>query len=260
MLKIEQINPYDSSNWKQKFSILFPDIAKDYDHIIYTYKEMNVLKAALHHTVYEKPSVVLEKYDILNATPYYYLQWILEKNPDIVVDIGCNHNPFKKLIPNIIGIDDGSCADTNAKDYLKMHFNEEFASMHQSMCDAVVSINTIHFSPIWTIKSKLLALSQLVRNGGRAFVSFNAETWLMSTSKDEIENYFGRFPNFECMLEYIYLQVKDTKLNFLVSDWPICHVTEHSPIRDDLNGNIRLVFEVDNQIPQSVHVESIVAN
>ena len=162
------------------------------------------------------------------------------------MDIGCNHNPFKRLIPDIIGIDDESCSTPGIKNYLKCHFNEEFATMHESMCDALISINTIHFSPIWTIKSKLLALAQLVRPKGRAFVSFNAETWLMATPKKEIEDYFGKFPNFESILEYIYQQVVETKLNFLVSDWPICHVTEHSPIRDDLTGNIRLVFEVGN--------------
>jgi len=45
------------------------------------------------------------------------------------------------------------------------------------------------------------------------------------------------------ILEYINKQVLKTNLNLLVYDWPILNVSEDATIRDDFNGNIRLVFE-----------------
>jgi hypothetical protein len=223
-------------------------MVSNYEHIVYTYLEANLLKAALNHTVYEAPQVVLEKFNILNALPYYYIQWLLEINPAIVLDVGCGTNPFKGLIPNIIALDDQSCPPPYSNDALKCHFDKDFAESHPHMCDALISINAIHFSPIWTIKSRMLSMAQLVRPGGRAFVSFNAETWLMSTPKNQLQEYFGNYPTVDSVIEYMHQSVTETNLKMLVSDWPVCKVPEHSPIRDDLNGNIRLVFEVDTQI------------
>lgn len=242
-MKIKNINCYDSQKWRNQFPVVFNSLIKNYDHAIYTYQEMNVLKAVLHHTVYDAPHEVLDKYNIINALPYYYIQWILERSPRVILDVGCGTNPFKTLIPDIVGIDNRP-ADKNS---IQCHFDEDFADTHQKMCDALISVNAIHFSPIWTLRSRLLALAKLVRPGGRAFVAFNAETWLMSTPRPELQQHFGNYPDTGCLLEYMYEQTINTGLNFLVSDWPVAQVSEHSPIRDDLNGNVRLVFEVDSQ-------------
>lgn len=40
-----------------------------------------------------------------SATVFYYLLPLLEKNPQIIYDLGCGKNMFKKYLPNVIGID-----------------------------------------------------------------------------------------------------------------------------------------------------------
>lgn len=244
------LNPYVSSQWRTLFpkTELYKKIKSNFnfEHVIYNYKEMNFLKAALNPTVYAIPRNVLREHQILDALPYYYIQWILEKNPAVILDIGCGTNPFDVAIPNIIGIDDQSCPPTVSPVAIKCQFNSEFVSMHQQMSDAVISVNGIHFSPMWNIRTRLLEVAQLLRPGGRAFVSTNAETWLGSTPTEETQNKFGKYPELNDILDYMHNQVLSTNLKFLVSDWPVYDITEHGPIRDDLNGNIRLVFEVDN--------------
>jgi hypothetical protein len=247
-MEIQNTNSYDSNKWRDQFPVVFEDLVKRYDHAIYTYQEMNVLKAVLHHTVYDAPYEVLDKYNIINALPYYYIQWILENKPNVILDVGCGTSPFKNLISNIVGIDNHLCPPPYDKDSIQCHFDEDFAVSHQKMCDALISVNAIHFSPIWTIRSKMLDLAKLLRPGGRAFVAFNAETWLMSTPRPELQQRFGNYPDTQCLLEYMYEQTMNAGLNFLVSDWPVTQVSEHSPIRDDVNGNVRLVFEVDSRI------------
>ena len=39
-------------------------------------------------------------------------------------------------------------------------------------------------------------------------------------------------------------QILQTELDFIVIDWPVLHITDNSTICDDLNGNIRLVFNI----------------
>ena len=65
-----------------------------------------------------------------------------------------------------------------------------------------------------------------------------------NTTKNEINSIFGDIPQWEDVVNYINNQIISTKLNFLVVDWPILQISEHSTIRDDYNGNIRLVFSV----------------
>jgi hypothetical protein len=66
----------------------------------------------------------------------------------------------------------------------------------------------------------------------------------MYTTQEQNQALFGKQPSFEAIVNYINDQILDTGLKFLVVDWPVLHISEHSTIRDDLNGNVRLVFEV----------------
>lgn len=242
--KIKEINPYSSTHWREQFrhTDLYRRIVKDYDHVIFSWQEATLLKAALHHTVYETDRKVCDLYRILDAVPYYYFHHARIDHADIVVDLGCGLNVFKKTWPNIIGIDSKIDPTPICEDTIVTHFDKNFADEHQDMCDALISINAIHFDKITTIKDRLLWVAQLVRSGGRAFVSFNVETWLMHTSKEDIARLFGAWPTLGPVVDYIYDQVVSTGLDLVVSDWPILRTTEDSSIRDSHNGNVRLVF------------------
>ena len=45
-----------------------------------------------------------ETYNKFSMVPFYYLEPLLEKSPELIYDLGCGWNIFKKYIPNVIGI------------------------------------------------------------------------------------------------------------------------------------------------------------
>lgn len=241
MINVQEIKSYDPTRWREYFSSdpYYQNISQSYQTVIYSYKEMSLLKAALHYTVYETPRVFLKNYNILDAVPYYYINFLLEKSPEVIVDIGCGVNYFKPHL-NLIGIDADPESNFDVFDY----FDRDFATNHRHYYESLISINTIHFAPIHLITERLLLVAQLIKPGGRGFVSFNLETWLMHTDKNQIEFLFGKCPSFDDIVNYINEQILQTGLDFIVFDWPVLHITDNSTIRDDLNGNIRLVFNV----------------
>ena len=243
MINVKELNVCGADSWKNEFkqNDFFQQIASNYVFTVFSHREMTILKAALHHTVYETPRVFLEDYRILDAVPYYYIKFLLEKQPKVVVDLGCGINNFKPYIPGLIGID----CSSNIKTYdVFDHFDQDFVAGHQQFCDALMSINAIHFSPIDTVTQRLKWTSELIRPGGRGFVATNLETWLMHTPAEQIKKLFGACPKFDDILNYVDEQIIATGLDFIVVDWPVLHGSEHSTIRDELNGNIRLVFNV----------------
>ena len=247
MIQVQELNTCPTS-WHDEFlRTLFLGIKENHDyihHVIHSHKEMTLLKASFHHTVYEYGRRFLDMYNILDSTPYYYIKYLLDTNPKNIIDIGCGDNVFKKSFPTLItGLDNNPECCMRAPDILE-NFDKNFVQTNQQCYDGVISINCIHFSPIHTIAERLGWVAQLLTPGSRAFVSFNIETWLMFTRKSEINSIFGKIPQWEAVVNYINDQIISTKLNFLVVDWPILQISDHSTIRDDYNGNIRLVFSV----------------
>lgn len=242
MIQVQEKNVFQKDAWLTKFSTIdaYQLIANHYKTVIASHHDMTVLKAALHHTVYEIPRKFLEDYRILDTVPYYYIQFLLEHNPKTILDLGCGLNVFKPYIPGVVGIDADHKSPADMHDF----FDEEFSQGHRQWYDAVITINAIHFSPINTITQRLNWVANLIKPGGRAFVAFNLETWLMYTDPATIETLFGKIPKFDDIVNYINDQILATGFEFDVVDWPVIHYSEHSTIRDELNGNVRLVFRV----------------
>lgn len=243
MINVKELNVCKADYWENEFkhNDFFQHIASNYALSVFSHRDMTILKAALHHTVYETPRVFLEEYRILDAVPYYYIKFLLEKQPNIVVDLGCGINNFKPYIPGLVGID---CNHKIKKSDVVDRFDQDFVTGHQQFCDALMSINVIHFSPINTITQRLKWVSELICSGGRGFVATNLETWLMHTPAEQIKKLFGARLKFDDIANYVNEQIIATGLDFIVVDWPVLHGSEHSTIRDELNGNIRLVFNV----------------
>lgn len=241
MIKVKEINPCDPQQWVEKFfeNPFYQGIAEKYQMHISSHREMSILKATLHHTVYETGRKFLHDYNILDIVPYYYIDFLLQTNPKTILDLGCGLNIFKAHIPEVQGLD----ADKNSNYDIFDFFDSTYVAGHQQFVDAVISINCIHFSDIKSITQRLQWVADIVKPGGRGFVSTNLETWLMYTERSVIGDLFGPQPKFDDIVNFVNEQILNTKLNFVVYDWPVLHLTEHSTIRDDLNGNIRLVFE-----------------
>jgi len=241
MYDVKEVNKLDNKKWLQEFleSDLYDSVKDDYMCVVSSRREVELLKAALHDTVYENPRKCCQLYRILDCVPYYYIKFLLEKSPASIADIGCGINEFKNLLPNIIGID----SDKNSNYDIFDQFDEDYAKGHRENFDAVITVNTIHFSEIDTITQRILWIAGLVKPGGRGFISFNLETWLMYTKKQKIHHLFGEVPQFEDIVTFINNQIVNTGLKFLVVDWPILYYHQESDVRDNNNGNIRLVFE-----------------
>lgn len=151
---IQQLNPIDTQVWWQEFKEL-PQYALSktmYEYFIKTYQEMSIIKAAWHDTVYDLPRKVCEQHRVFDITPHYYIKFLLDNCPESFVDIGCGLNVFKKIYPNIIGID----SDLKSNFDIFDHLDEGFVAGHKECFDAIISINTIHFSSIETINDRLL--------------------------------------------------------------------------------------------------------
>ena len=241
MITVKEINPLQSDAWLAEFqqSSIYQRIQGNYQHVISNYRDMTVLKAALNDTVYINSRNLCAQLKILDAVPYYYIQRLMEIDPQHTIDLGCGLNIFKESWPAIVGID----ADENSNYDVLDHFDYDFAQGHQHCCDAVISINAIHFAPITQLATRLKWCADMVRPGGRGFVSFNLETWLMYTDADAAVELFGSSPQLADIVNYVDQQIQQLGLNIIIYDWPILRVPPESTIRDDLNGNIRMVFQ-----------------
>ena len=241
MITVKEINPLHADEWLAEFqqSSIYQRIQGNYQHVISSYREMAVLKAALHNTVYINSRHLCDRLGILDVVPYYYITKVMQDNPAVAVDLGCGLNVFKQVWPNIIGID----ADLDSNYDVMDHFDQDFASGHQQYCNALISINAIHFAPINQLSTRLRWCADMLQPGGRAFVSFNLETWLMYTDTDVSVELFGSSPQLTDIVNYVDREIQQLGLNIIVYDWPILHVPPESAIRDDLNGNIRIVFQ-----------------
>lgn len=242
-MPVVEHKPYNAQDWMQQFpqTAVYQRLQSHYQHTVGCYQDMSVLRAALHHTVYMPPRDFCEQYDVLDAVPYYYLQWVLGDQPQQVLDLGCGLNIFKRAWPWITGMD----ADPKSPHDLLDFFDHGFVAGHQDTYDAVIAINSIHFAPIHAMAERLHMVRDLLRPGGRAFVATNLETWLMHTTREDAVRLFGSWPRLEQVVDYANDQIRSTGLDLLVEDWPILRVAEESTIRDDFNGNIRLVFQRD---------------
>jgi len=237
---IKQLNPICAKTWHREFSQTehYAQACGMYKHVISSYREMSLIKAAWHDSVYDTSRAVLEQHQVFDIVPHYYIKYLLEISPNTILDIGCGENIFKKIYPNIVGMD----SDSKAKSDLFDHFDQDFVNGHVNVFDAVITINTVHFTAVTDIQQQLKWIHQILKPGGRAFVSTNLETWLMHTSKDCVLDLFPGVPDFYAVLNYVHQQAVDTGLNFLVMDYPALSISEDSTIRDEYNGNLRWVF------------------
>ena len=175
-----------------------------------------------------------------SIAPIYYLDFLLEKNPDKIIDVGCGANLFKRLIPRIHGIDpalNNPYADEVGS------FDSEFSQKHQDEYESAFAINSIQFISLGYFEKRILEFINIVKPGGRGFITFNLCRMLEKTSYDELQTLLGtRIPDTQMLTDYVHLVIQQIKQNtttkFLVVDLFI-----DKEIDEVMNGNIRLVFE-----------------
>ena len=184
----------------------------------------------------------------ISITTLYYLQFLLEKNPSIIYDIGCGWNIWKRYYPQIVGIDfDSKYADIHDKfndDFIKRHYNQIESAMSVNMFLGLKENNNMCEFPVDPITfenyiDQIVYFAQILKPGGRAYVSQNKLGFLRYTSHDWFDKY--------SVSKYDTNSLSKILLNNLEENFPykiLCFDCELD-ILDSMtfDGCVRLVFE-----------------
>jgi SAM-dependent methyltransferase len=104
--------------------------------------------------------------DLFEWTGWKIAEEIKKLNPRNVLDVGCGYNQFKKLIPNLIGIDPyNDCADYMV-DIL------EYQVEHGTH-DHVIALGSINFNSREDIESRFSHCINLLEPGGHLWMRCN---------------------------------------------------------------------------------------
>ena len=166
-----------------------------------------------------------------SAVPFYYIDYLLEKNPEYIYDLGCGWNIFKKYIPNIIGI--GAEPPDSQYFFADIHnfVDDNFVAGHQEYFDSVFAINSLHFHQLSSFKKIVEDFYAMLKPQGRGFLALNLERMIerdpkfLESNHDIVEQF--------CRNELAQLR----HINFLVIE------IFTDPINEFLDGNVRLVIE-----------------
>lgn len=166
----------------------------------------------------------------------YYLEFLLEKNPKVIVDIGCGENLFKKLIPNIHGID--PTPDNHLADEFDF-FDADFSQGHTDAYESVFSICALHFISLVDFEKRILEFYNIVAPGGRGFITFNVMRMIELTSAQDLQTLFSsNSPTPDQLTQYVESILNNLSINFILVE-----VLINELVNDIVNGNIRLIFD-----------------
>jgi len=102
-----------------------------------------------------------------------------------------------------------------------------------------MSINALHFISLANYGLRLREFSNIIKSGGRGFITFNVERMKEKTSDNDFKLLFDTSnPTNKQLSEYILSETKDNLQNILAYD-------DYLDVSSDeyMNGNIRIVFD-----------------
>ena len=162
-----------------------------------------------------------------DMTSLYYMSFLLEKNPDIIYDLGCGWNIFKKYIRKIHGIDACSLS-ADSREII----DDKWLFDRKGTLDSVMSICALHSIPLELIKKRVIDFASLLQTGGRGYLSLNLQRMIERSTVDEFKNVDFDFD------EYVRNELEDIPFKYLVFDVDFSYGKDTG-----IDGNIRLVIE-----------------
>lgn len=229
---------YDSKCWQTsaKQKNFWKHIANNHDHFSWCYQDFSRLRACLNDTVYIHPRHFCRDHKVADMVPWYYIDLIDIQDFHRALDIGCGINPFKPYIKNLVGMDCDASLVPDQVDF----FDNDYVSSNTGSWDRIISINSIHFLSVEFFVERINNVKSMLKPKGRAYISTNLETWLMHTPCEKIYNIFGKIPNTDEILKHINFCCESIS-GLMLKDITV-KIKDHAyGIRDDLNGNIRLI-------------------
>lgn len=172
---------------------------------------------------------------VISGIPFYYLDTVLAKNPLNIIDVGCGDNLFSKIVPGVYGID-----PRNIRSDEQIGFDEIYAAQHKHEFDCAFSIDALHFISIFYFRTQVELFANIIKPGGRGFISMNVARMMEHTPDSiRLKLFNTTTPSKKQVEDYIDSEIKKLSLNFLIVDNLISEVYD-----EYMDGNIRLVFEV----------------
>jgi hypothetical protein len=142
---------------------------------------------------------------------------------------------FKKLIPNIYGID--PTPNNRLADEFDF-FDADFSQGHTDAYESVFSICALHFISLVDFEKRILEFYNIVAPGGRGFITFNVMRMVERTSAQDLQTLFSsNSPTTDQLTQYVESILNNLSINFLLVEVLINDVAD-----EPFNGNIRLIF------------------
>jgi hypothetical protein len=213
--------------WEEKIHTVFGN------HVECSFSHVNDYNVHNNVNLTPRQEALFSKFFVSSL---YYLEFLLEKNPKVIVDIGCGANLFKKLIPNIHGID--PTPNNHLADEFDF-FDAEFSQGHTDAYESVFSINALHFISLIEFEKRILEFYNVVKPGGRGFITFNAMRMVENLSAQDLQTLFSsNSPTPEQLTQHVKTVLNNLTINFLLAE-----VLINDCVNENINGNIRLIFE-----------------
>jgi hypothetical protein len=232
---MKNINEYHEEEFFKKFknSDITSNIEKDFDllswkkNFKWPHNETGITPREMIGDINHKPH---RSKTWMSMVPYYYLNYLLEKSPESIYDLGCGWNIFKKYIPNIIGV--GAEPIESEYYYGDIHdvVDDDFIKGHHEYFDSVFSINSLHFTSLTNIRKVVLDFSSMIKKNGRGFLALNLMRMIEGTETGIVNPLF----NYDF---FIRQELGSVPFTYLVFD------VDLNERDDSMDGNIRLVIE-----------------
>lgn len=230
---MNNLNPYIEQEYSAKFTQtdIYKRLSEDFDYVCLS----KFYFASPHLKTGITPRQMIGSYSTrdFSACIFYYIDFLLETNPQQIVDLGCGWNIFKKYIPTVIGI--GAENPHSPQYYADQHdyVDNVFVQGHQDQFESVFSICSLHFHPLQELSKVINDFYSMIKPGGRGFLALNLQR-MIDESND-------KFMPGSTRAEYeAYCRAQLSRLDhikFLVVDVDLQMVDE------GLDGNVRLVME-----------------
>ena len=173
---------------------------------------------------------------VFSLTILRYYELLMEKSPSCILDIGCGNNIFKKLYPQIHGIDSDIKYSSDADEIV--NFDEVYVHANQEKFDAVMALNSLMYDNILSFTCSINNINRVLKPGGRASVHLQMQGFLNRTSNQDKKYYFGtETPNSWQIAEFFDRTIRELPVEFLVAE----NYLGISPI--DMTGIVRLVWD-----------------
>lgn len=174
-----------------------------------------------------------------SMTSFYYIEKLLENKPQLVYDIGCGWNLFKRYYPEIVGISPDEVS--NSKAFFGDEFDfydEEFVKYHQDEYECAMAICSLNFHPLSFIKQITMGFISLIKPGGRGYISFDVTSMLDREDPELLNELFGTTEPSPLQIDdYVVDQLSNLPCNYLIFD------ADTMENKNRLDGDIRIVFE-----------------